>query len=178
MRTREFFIVMAIVAVVVTLLNREPAVEGTSKKTEETTSEQTASAEKESPIWTVNGISLSDSDKDIESKLGEPVSDDLQSDTRSTLWKEPDGTQIRRTIFLEEQTLGIMGTVLGRDGETVVSLGTTVSEMRTRLGEPTRVTQGDDHMAYQYEGARIYIRDDAAFGVVIEGSLFSDAKGR
>ena len=168
MRSREVLIVLVVVAVIVTLFDPSPE-QGVEPATTPTPL-QTAAQESKLSKWTVNGIALSDSVEDISRLEGVPTSDKTDSDIRFTAWQTGEG-RISRTEFHRDETLGIMGTVLRRNGETVVRAGTTVSEMKEQLGEPESIQRENDHTAYQYNGARVYIRDGVAFGVVIEGSL-------
>jgi len=72
--------------------------------------------------------------------------------------------------FLQDKTVGISGSVLRRDGELVVSPHDSAEAVRRRLGQPLRMETGKDFVAFQYSGARIYLRDGRVFGVVTEGA--------
>jgi hypothetical protein len=164
MGIRELLIVIAIVAVVVM------ATSGwASKETAPVPVATRSPTTPQTPTWSVNGAKATDSTDSLIEKFGAPVKDTTDEDVRFTILKTPSG-EIRRTEFLADRTAGVSGTILERDGEVVVAEGDTLDQVKERLGEPILIRNPDDTVSYQYDGARIYFRNDIVFGVVIEAA--------
>lgn len=169
MGLRELLIVIAIVAVVVAtnFPDREASNPGIAEPTHSATPVPDI---QRTSAWSVHGVKVLDSTDSLIERFGAPLKDTTSDDVRFTILKTPSG-EIRRTEFLADHTAGVSGTILEQNGEVIVSKGDTLGEVKKRLGEPILVRTPDDSVSYQYEGARIYFRDDIVFAVVIEGSI-------
>lgn len=172
MRKAELLVVIAVVALVSLCLGRPS---GTSLPTEHSVSSpaqtpiEVPTESASEPIWTVHGLGVAESTDSLLKRLGEPVKDSLDSEIRSTTFSTSSG-EVKRTEFLRDETAGLSGTILERNGTTVVSVGDTTQEVEQGLGKPMRTGQADDHVTYQYDGARVYFREGLVFGVVAEGA--------
>lgn len=162
MQTRDLFIVITFVALLAALYpGREPPIK-----------EVASSA----TLWSVHGVRVEDTTDSLIQRFGEPVKDKAEGNVRFTILDTPGG-EIRRTEFLDEGTAGVSGTILEREGVVVVNRGDSPLVVRERLGAPSLIRRPDDVVSYQYDGARVYFRDDEAFGVVIEGALSEELSG-
>ena len=128
-------------------------------------------AEKQSPRWSIEGVSPQSSLEENKELLGDPISDSLEDGIRRTVYSGTWG-KVTRTEFIEEATVGISGKVLEKNGMAFMEEHFTHGKVIGMMGEPELIRNPDDDTAsYQYDGVRIYLREQRVTSFVIEDSL-------
>lgn len=148
---------------------RPAALKQTTKPTSTSTPLE-GPGEDQPALWEVDGATVKDSPEALTARFGKPGRVDRDPSVDQYWFTGSDGGQFHVSYFLKDKTVGISGNVLRRDGKVVVSLNDSADQVRQRLGEPQRMETGKDFVAFQYLGARIYLRDGRVFGVVTEGA--------
>lgn len=162
MRVKELLLVLAVVALSVSLFGRQSE-EGAARPVVLPTPES-SNPELEVSRWTVHGVSPDDSFEFLSQRFGQPTRDESDETSRFTVFQTPQG-ELRRVEYFQEKTISLSGVEgeLSRQGQ--VKEGMTMEQLGF-LGKPTFTRSADDWVSHSYEGVEIYFRDGKVFGLV------------